>query len=193
MDVANSHSTWLAGKESGHIPYRIEGFLGRHLFVRLFRFVGHRVLSVATPVGRKARSKMLHRAAPLIRVKPTDLLDAGVHRVPRVTGVNAGRPRLADGQVLDVANVIWCTGFHPAFSWINLAIFDSAGDPQHERGIVTSVPGLYFLGLQFLSSMTSSTVTGVGRDAAYIAEEIESRATTRQTEDAPQVLSVRVA
>ena len=54
---------------------------------------------------------MLHAPTPLIRVKVRDLDAAGVERVPRVTGVRDGLPQLEDGRVLDVANVIWSTGF----------------------------------------------------------------------------------
>jgi len=83
---------------------------------------------------------------------------------------------LEDGRTLDVANVIWCTGYEPGFSWVDLPVFDVDGDPRHHRGVSTVVPGLYFLGLQFLYSMTSATVNGVGRDAEYIAGAIASRA-----------------
>lgn len=62
-----------------------------------------------------------------------------------------GAPQLADGRVLQVANVVWCTGFHPGLSWIDLPIFDAKSDPQHDRGIVPGEPGLYFAGLHFLA------------------------------------------
>lgn len=175
LEVARTYRTWLSGKESGHIPFRIEGFLARHLLVRMVRFIGHRVLTVSTPVGRRLRPALLHRAAPLVRVKPQDLTAAGVVRVPRVVGVRDGKPLLADDAVLDVANVIWCTGFDPGFSWIRLPIFGAAGEPLHERGIVATQPGLYFVGLHFLYAMTSDTVNGVGRDAERIAAAVASR------------------
>jgi putative flavoprotein involved in K+ transport len=83
---------------------------------------------------------------------------------------------MLDGHgTLNVKNIIWCTGFTPGFSWIDLPVFDDIGDPIHSRGIVSSVPGLYFVGLQFLYSMTSATVGGVGRDAEHIAKAIASR------------------
>ena len=49
----------MSGKESGHIPFRIETFIARNFLVRLVRFVGHHVLTVSTPIGRKVRPKML--------------------------------------------------------------------------------------------------------------------------------------
>ena len=61
---------------------------------------------------------------------------------------------LDDGRVLDVANIIWCTGFSNGFSWIDLPIFGADGEPEYDRGIVSKVPGLYFVGLNFLYAMT---------------------------------------
>jgi putative flavoprotein involved in K+ transport len=70
--------------------------------------------------------------------------------------------------------VVWCTGFHPGFSWIDLPVLDPQGPVQH-RGIVESEPGLYFLGLKFLYSVSSEQIHGVGRDAAHIADAIAAR------------------
>jgi putative flavoprotein involved in K+ transport len=175
MEVVRSHKTWISGKESGHIPFPIDSALSRFFLVRLVRFFGHHVLTMSTPIGRKLRPKLLGRAAPLVRVKPEDLTAAGIERVPRVIGVRNARPLLADDRVLDVANVIWCTGYDPGFSWIDLPIFGEDGRPMHERGVVTHAPGIYFVGLHYLYSMTSATVIGVGRDAERIANAIELR------------------
>ena len=62
---------------------------------------------------KKVRPKMVSTGEPLLRVKPKDLAAAGVERVARVTGVQDGQPQLEDGRTIDVANVVWCTGFHP--------------------------------------------------------------------------------
>jgi putative flavoprotein involved in K+ transport len=175
MEIAQSHPTWIAGKESGHIPWPIESYIARNFLIRLVRFVGHYILSVDTPIGRKQRPKMLHRAAPLIRVKPKSLINAGVEPVPRVVGVKDGLPLLADDRIRAVRNVIWCTGYEHGFPWIDLPIFDSNGDPAHESGIVGDVPGMYFVGLNFLHSMTSATLTGVGRDAERVVTAIAAR------------------
>ncbi len=187
LEVARGHPTWMSGKETGHVPFRIEGVVARLLLLRMVRFVGHHVLSVKTPIGRKVRPKLLHQADPLIRVKPKDLLAAGIERVPKVVGVRDGLPVLEDERVLDVANVVWCTGFHPGFSWIDLPVFGEDGEPMHERGVVASEPGLYFVGLHFLSAMTSSVITGVVRDAEYIAKHIASRETGQPSQGARTV------
>jgi putative flavoprotein involved in K+ transport len=175
LEIARTHSTWLAGKETGHIPWPIEGFMGRHILVRLMRFVGHHVLSMGTPIGRKLRPELLKKQPPLIRVKPKDLVGAGIERVPKIVGVRDGKPLLADDRTLDVKNIIWCTGYEPGFSWIDLPIFDDDRRPVHDRGIVDRAPGLYFVGLHYLYSMTSDTITGVGRDAERIVKTIHER------------------
>ena len=135
------------------------------------------MLTVNTPLGRKAARRTTAHGLPLARVRPADLLAAGVERIQaRTVGVRDGQPLLADGRVLDVTNVIWCTGFRPEFGWIALPIFGDDGEPIHERGVVATQPGLYFVGLFFQSAATSSLVGGVGRDAAYIADRIAARA-----------------
>ena len=175
MEVARTHRTWMAGRDVGHVPFDIGGFLARLFLARfVLRFLFHRVLTTGTPVGRMARPRVLIEGGPLIRQRPRDLAGAGVMRAPRVVGVRDGRPLLADHQVLDVANVIWCTGFEPGFSWIDMPVH-GLHEPLHERGIVKSVPGLYFVGLHFLYAFSSTMIHGVGRDAAFVAKDIATR------------------
>jgi putative flavoprotein involved in K+ transport len=179
IELSKTHRTWMAGKESGYVPFPIESFLGRHILGRVVRFVFHYILSLGSPIGRRRYQKLLHGHAPLVRVKPKELIEAGVERVPRVVAARDGHPMLADDRVLDVANVIWCTGFDPGFSWIKLPIFGDDGLPKHKRGVVESVPGLYFVGLHFLYALSSATLMGIGRDARFIAEAVITR--TRAT------------
>jgi putative flavoprotein involved in K+ transport len=177
LEVADGYPTWLAGKESGHVPFRIEGAPARFIFQPLlFRVVGHHVLTVDTPIGRRMRPRLLAHAAPLVRVKPKDLAAAGIRRVPRVVGIREGHPLLADQQTLEVANVIWCTGSGPDFSWIDLPVFgENANEPMHHRGIVANQPGLYFVGLHFLYAMSSGFLPGVDRDAEHVVHAILAR------------------
>jgi putative flavoprotein involved in K+ transport len=124
------------------------------------------------------RPKLLSHGAPLVRVKPKDIAAAGIERVPRVVGVRDGLPLFEDGRILEAANVIWCTGFRPDFSWIDLPIFGDVEEPIepiHHRGIVSGEPGLYFVGLFFLYAMSSGFLPGVGRDAEHVVKEIDSR------------------
>jgi putative flavoprotein involved in K+ transport len=183
LEVAKTHATWLAGKEAGHIPFRIERFVARHLLVSMVRFVGHHVITLRTPVGRKVRPQFLDRAAPLVRVKPKDLLAAGVERVARIVDVRDGLPVTEDGDALDVANVIWCTGFRPGLAWIDLPVLGDRQEPVHDRGVVEQEPGLYFVGLHFLYAATSDTITGVQRDARRVVKHLASRRRTAPTSD----------
>jgi putative flavoprotein involved in K+ transport len=173
--LKRGRDVWLSGRPTGDAPVSMNTFWGRLFGVRLLlRVIFHRILTIRTPMGRKARPKILSHGTPLIRTRAADLAAAGARSAARVTGAKAGKPELADGSVLDVANVIWCTGFHPGFSWIDLPIFDAGGAPLHEGGVVTNQPGLYFVGLNFLYSMSSSMIHGVGRDAARITTHLAS-------------------
>ncbi|MGH3090053.1 MAG: flavin-containing monooxygenase, partial [Rubrobacteraceae bacterium] len=84
-------------------------------------------------------------------------------------------PLLADGRALEVASVVWATGFSPGFGWIELPIFDEDGYPLQYRGAVDAAPGLYFLGLPFQHTFFSATVGGVGEDARHIAGHLAGR------------------
>ena len=129
LEVSRSHPTWLAGAPSGQLPVR-HGRAAARFVLPVIRFAALHVLTMATPVGRKAAPVMLSRAAPLIRTKMRDLAAAGVRSVPRVIGVRAGMP-IVDGAVdgdssgfaWSVANIIWCTGYRNDFSWVNLPGF----------------------------------------------------------------------
>ena len=181
LELSANHQIWMAGRDTGHVPFRIDGLAARLGLVRfVLRVLFHRILTVSTPLGRTVRPKVLHAGGPLIRVKPKELAAAGVARVPRIVGARNGLPLLADGRVLDVANVIWCTGFHPGFSWIDLPVFGSDGEPRHDRGVVRDQPGLYFVGLHFLYAFSSTMIHGVGRDAARIADAVAGRAGLRE-------------
>jgi putative flavoprotein involved in K+ transport len=178
--VRTGHETWLSGRDTGKVPFRIDTVLSRYVLQPLLlRVIFHRLLTVDTPMGRKARPKIISSGGPLIRTKPKDLIAAGVRRVPRTAGIKDGLPVLEDGTVLDVTNVVWCTGFHPGFSWIDLPVLDEHGEPKHERGLLPQEPGLSFVGLHFLYSMSSTMIHGVGRDAERIAEAVEQRLMAR--------------
>ena len=176
LEIARKHPTWMSGRDTGHIPFRIGGLAGRLLLTRfVLRFVFHRVLTVKTPMGRKARPKILSQGGPLIRVRPEDLKAANVERVSKMVGARKGLPLLEDGRVLDVANVVWCTGFDTGFTWIRLPVFGEDGVPKHESGVATGEPGLYFVGLPFIYSFSSTMIHGVVRDAERIAQVIAGR------------------
>jgi putative flavoprotein involved in K+ transport len=174
-ELAQVRRVWLSGEPSAVQPFRPERLSGRILMPFVGPVILNRVLTTSTPMGRRFHSKMRHKAMPLLRVKPKDLVAAGVHRVGRTTGVVDGYPQLEDGSVLEVANVVWSTGFDPGFSWIDLAVFDEAGDVIHTRGVVEEVPGLYFVALKFLYSVLSDTLFAIGRDTGYVVNHLVER------------------
>jgi putative flavoprotein involved in K+ transport len=172
----NGHKTWISGRNTGHVPFRIESAIGRWVLAPiLLRFVFHRLLTLNTPVGRKAHAAPA-QSTPLIRTRPRELENAGITRVGRTIGVEHGLPRLEDGRSLDVNTVIWCTGFDAGLSWIDLPVFDSRGAPMHHRGIVEREPGLFFTGVHFLFAMSSTMIHGAARDAEYVANAVIARA-----------------
>lgn len=173
-ELTATHETFVAGKAPGQVPVK-HGTLPAKLGFRVLRFVGHRVLKTSTPIGRKLIPKLKTKGDPLIRRRVKDLDAVGVKRVARVAGVEDGKPILEDGRVMDVENVIWCTGFGYDFSWVELPVFDEEGEPRHERGVARDVPGLFFVGLAFQYSFSSDALPSRSRDAAYIAKRIAAR------------------
>lgn len=171
LEVSRTHNTTAAGKPSGQLPVR-HGRAAARYALPVIRFLGLHVLTLGTPVGRKAAPTFKAHATPLIRTKTKDLAAAGVRLVPRVTGVEDGQPVLADGTRLDVANVIWCTGYRDDFSWIDPDLLDGGALPRQHRGVALDVPGLFFLGQEFLYAAASATLPGAGRDARYLAAKI---------------------
>jgi putative flavoprotein involved in K+ transport len=180
FEVARTHPTILSGKDRGQIPFRIDSRTAHVVFPLMVFFARH-VLTMRTPLGRKMRHEVRAHGGPLIRVKRADLAEAGVERVhERVAGVRDGRPMLEDGRVLDVTNVIWCTGFDKDAGWIRIPVTGDDGWPEQVRGAVPSSPGLYFVGLPFLHSFSSMLVAGVGHDAQYVADHIATNASRRR-------------
>jgi putative flavoprotein involved in K+ transport len=181
LDLARAgRRVWVSGRNPGEIPFDVENpFALRVIVPILFRVVFHRIITVDTPIGRKARPNFRSKGLPLIRTKIRDLTAAGVTLVPRTEGVTGGRPRLTDGTVLDIASVVWCTGFDIGPNWIELPVFDEAGEPIQNRGVVPNEPGLYFVGPHFLYSASSTMIHGIDRDARRVAETVGRRLRTK--------------
>ena len=177
FEVALDRSTTLAGPARGQIPVP-HGSRRFRMAMPALWFVWGNVLNRRTPIGRKELEAIRFHGGPALRVKVSDLAARGVERVEeRVTGTRSGQPLLANGRVLDVAAVVWATGFRQDFGWIDLpgAIGDD-GWPREQRGVVPDVPGLYFCGLSMQSSFRSMLIGGVGADASYVAHAIDRRA-----------------
>src|SRR5207247_5299679 len=168
----------------GNIPMRPESRRA-HVLMPVVVFVFRHVLTRRTPMGRKEMQQVRLHGGPHLRVKPQDLQRRGVRRhQARMTGVANGRPVLDDGTVLEVGNVLWCTGFRQVFDWIRLPILDEHGWPVEYRGVVDAAPGLFFCGLSFQYAYASMVFPGIGRDADYVARRIVARSGMAQPEAA---------
>jgi putative flavoprotein involved in K+ transport len=176
MEVVRAHPTWLAGPSTGAMPFDIDTWFARHVATRLIVFFGRHVITLRTPVGRKIRGKTEGRGDPLIRVKPKWLAAASVQRVGRVVAVEGGLPVLDDVGTLPVENVIWCTGLGQDLSWLQVPnAVGEDGRPAHDRGVSTTVPGLFFVGLAWQFSIGSDAIPGMPRDARYVVNALSRR------------------
>jgi putative flavoprotein involved in K+ transport len=164
--------TWLAGRDTGQMPFAIESRVARAFDHVFWPFI-HHVVTVRTPIGRKARPFLLHHGGPLERIRRRELEAAGVKRVVgRVVGARDGLPLLEDGGSLDVRNVVWATGLRHDYPWIHAPVGDADGYPVHDRGAASAVPGLFFVGLPFQYAASSALIGGVGRDAEYVVNRL---------------------
>jgi putative flavoprotein involved in K+ transport len=176
-ELAETRQTILCGPSRGNIPMRPESRRA-HVLMPVVVFVFKHVLTRRTPMGRKEMQEVRFHGERHFRVKPVDLARRGVLRYEaRMTGAVDGRPVLGDGTVLDVSNIVWCTGFRQVFDWIRLPILDEHGWPVEYRGVVEEAPGLFFCGLSFQYAFASMVFPGIGRDADYVARRIVARST----------------
>ena len=128
-------------------------------------------VNTATRLGRRLRA----RGEFVIGTNRRRLKQAGVRFRPRLVNAQGQTARFADGSSLDVPVVIWATGYRSDYSWIAIPGVVADGRVVHRRG-VTDVPGLYFLGLSWQYTRGSALLGFVADDAAYLAEQIATRA-----------------
>jgi len=175
VELGATHQVLLAGRKVGELPIDTRNWQGRLMFPIIW-WVWEHILTEKKKPGRKVQAEALEgHSEPLIRQKERDLVAAGIRRKPRIARITDGRPETEDGEVLDVANVIWCTGFKADFGWIDLPGLDVSGRLASERGAVVGQPGLYVLGQEFQYMFNSHTVGGVGKDAAYVVQHLDQR------------------
>jgi len=148
------------GTESPALPQRP---LGRDLFWWLTR-LGLMRVTAGSRLGRRLQG----RADFLIGTDRRQLSQAGVRLRPRLVDAAGRTVRFADGGSLDVAAVVWATGYRPDYSWIDVPGLLRDDRVAHRRG-VTEVPGLYFVGLPWQHTRGSALLGFVGDDAAHVA------------------------
>jgi putative flavoprotein involved in K+ transport len=176
--TAAGHPTWLAGRHPGQVPVDIDSRRARP-FIPIVMFVFKHILTLRTPVGRKVRPEVLGHGTNLVRNKLSDLDAAGVVRIGRITGVHEGQPITEDGPVPDIATIVWCTGAHPDYRFLDLPSVDAEQRPEEQRG-VSSESGLYFLGLEFQFALASATIQGLDRDARYLVRQMRQAGKLRR-------------
>jgi putative flavoprotein involved in K+ transport len=152
-----------AGQTVPALPQRL---LGRDLFWWLTR-LGFMRVNTTTRLGRRLQA----RGEFVIGTHPRRLRRAGVRFRPRLTTADASTARFADGSSLDIAVVVWATGYRPDHSWITIPEVVQDGRAIHRRG-VTNVPGLYFLGLSWQYTRGSALLGFIADDAAYLDHQI---------------------
>jgi putative flavoprotein involved in K+ transport len=170
------HRTYLSGKAAGQMPFKVVDTGRARIGWPVVQFFFKHVSTIRTPIGRAMRPHVRHGGGPLLRVRLPDLDRAGVERHDAKTvGVRDGKPELADGTVLDVRTIVWATGYRPDYSFIGAPISGADGWPEEVRGVSTTVPGLYFVGVPFQYAFSSMLITGVGRDARFVVDRIAER------------------
>ncbi|MDR3097229.1 MAG: NAD(P)/FAD-dependent oxidoreductase [Paraburkholderia sp.] len=100
--------------------------------------------------------------------------------------------RELDLAAANVTSIVWATGYAVDFGWLQVDVFDDKGKPRHQRG-VSKEPGIYFLGLPWLSRRGSAFIWGVWHDARHIAEHIvtQQKYLTYYDASAPHAASER--
>jgi putative flavoprotein involved in K+ transport len=166
-ELSVTHRVVLSiGSRQKPLPQRV---LGRDLFWWLTKA---RILDVTVEsrLGRRLSTR-----DTLIGSSPSELEQRyGVELKPRAVDAEGRTVRFEDDSKLEPDAVIWATGYRPDYSWIDLPVFDDDGRVRHRRG-VTSVPGIYFLGLTWQHTRGSALIGWVKDDAEFIADRIGDR------------------
>ncbi|CAN5415628.1 MSMEG_0569 family flavin-dependent oxidoreductase [soil metagenome] len=169
---------YMTGRGGGRdIDLRAFATEGMHLYGRLTEASG-----TALTFAPTLEHNLDHADAVAEGIK--DLIDAYIAREGIEAPVEAryvpvwrppSEPTSLDLAEAGITSVIWCVGFAADYSWLHAGVFDGEGHVCHQRG-VTSVPGLYFLGLPWLHTWGSGRFASVGRDADYLHTQIMAAA-----------------
>ena len=163
----STREVYLSGPDTGTFPRKILSIDIYHFFApTVFR------IPIKSLPGKIIKSISYRHGDLALRPTYKKMIKSGVKRIGRTIGVKNGRPLIENNISLNVNNIIWCTGFRYNFNWINLDIFDNKGFPLHNRGVIEKMPGIYFLGLHFQYTISSSLLGGVRKDAEYIVNHI---------------------
>jgi putative flavoprotein involved in K+ transport len=167
-ELSRSREVHLSiGSRQTPLPQRI---LGRDLFWYL-EATGLIRKTIESRIGQRMSGRDTLIGSTPRRVRKQH----GVQLHGRAVGADGSTVRFEDGGPLEVAGIVWATGFRVDHSWIDIPVFDDAGRAVHRRG-VTESPGLYFLGLSWQHTRGSALLGWVKDDAEYLAETMATRA-----------------
>ena len=163
VELAATRHTYLAGRDTGHVPLPL-------VHNRLSLWLAEHLLTLDTRLGHKLRENHGHGGDPLIR------LSQGISGLRVSSGYRESRASSRASPFSRMDGSWTCPSWSGrpvsgrTSAGLRSRIFDRTGYPDHHRGIVASAPGLFFLGLPFQHSFTSTHIGGVGRDARFLAE-----------------------
>jgi putative flavoprotein involved in K+ transport len=142
------------------LPF-VPRFMTSHLVYRLIELSCIMRVNIESPFGKILRHQDAVYGVNLKKLARVKMKD-------RLIDANGKTVTFKGGEILQIQNIVWATGYRQNFSWVDLPVFDDRGRPCHRRG-VTELPGLYFLGLEWLWTRGSALLGWVGRDAEYLA------------------------
>lgn len=167
MELSRTHGvTLISPRAPWYLPVRLLG-VDVYWWLYLTGMLNTRASSAISRYVRRRRDSIigtgLRRAIGTGRIR---LLTG------RVTGADGQDLLLSDGSHVGVRNVVWCTGYRPDLSWVDLpAALDEEGEPVHHGG-ASPVPGLHWMGLPWQTRLNSSIIDGIDRDAHDTATRI---------------------
>lgn len=187
-----------------HVTIAVSGARGGHTVN--FRALAHQGITLVGRTGSFAEGKVSFEADLVENVNNGDanylsVLDAADAYIER-NGLDLpeepeARKQLPEPECMinplseldlteaGITSIIWATGFGTDYSWLNVDTFNEKGQPQHQRG-VSNEPGVYFVGLPWLSRRGSTFIWGVWHDAKHIADHIATQRTYSEYKDPSQ-------
>jgi putative flavoprotein involved in K+ transport len=174
VELSSTHRVTVAApRPPWYLPTSVLG-------VDLYRWLWLSGVLDARADSRLAR-RVQRRGDPVVGQELRDLVLAGRTTVVphRVVGADGDEVLLADGTALPVTSVLWCTGYRPDTSFLDVpGAVDADGAPVHTAG-ASPVAGLHWMGLPWQTRLGSSIVHGVDRDARAVAERAGVRTRRR--------------
>ena len=164
-ELATTRPTSLAAGEA--LPSLPLTFGGMTIF-RWLDGLGAMDVAVDSWMGAKASRREF-----LIGSSTREVARSGVRVTGRVIGASAGRLRMANGESIEPAAVVWATGYRPDYRFLDLPVVGARGEALHQRGVTTE-RGLFFPGTPWQHTRGSALLGWVGRDAEYIAARLAS-------------------